>query len=227
MYTYTLIANSTSILRSDGAVIPAVEANSDYAAYLKWVAAGNTTSPVPGPTLAQAQTTQTALLNSACQTAITSGFTSSALGSTYTYPSQITDQLNLNSCASAANIALTSPAWVAGGTVATGQLTTMFNQGFIATQGGVSSSNAQNWSVTPVDDGSVVWNVWTIPFKCMNSSGTWAYVAHTASQMRQVGLDGVATIGALLQQYDALAAQVAAATTVADVQATVWPTTTS
>src|ERR1700758_1865854 len=109
MYTYTLIANSTSVLRSDGAVVPADPANSDYATYLKWVAAGNTVNPVPGPTLAQAQTTQTALLNTACQNSIVSGFTSSALGAPYTYPSQVTDQLNLNSCASAANIALTSP----------------------------------------------------------------------------------------------------------------------
>lgn len=35
------------ILRSDGALIPDDPTNSDYAAYLVWVAAGNTTAPLP------------------------------------------------------------------------------------------------------------------------------------------------------------------------------------
>jgi hypothetical protein len=223
MYTYTLIANSTSILRSDGAVIPADPANSDYATYLKWVALGNTVNPVPGPTLAQAQATQTSLLNAACQTAIVSGFTSSALGAPYTYPSTTTDQLNMNSCVNASNIALNSPPWVAGALVPQGTIITMVGQGFIATQGGTSSSNPQNWSVTPVDDGSVIWNTWTVQFKCMDAAGNWLYTPHTASQMRQVGLDGVATITAYLKQNDTLKEQVAAATTVGAVQAVVWP----
>lgn len=39
---YKLIANSTSIVRlADGAFIPADPANSDYAAYLRWVEEGN------------------------------------------------------------------------------------------------------------------------------------------------------------------------------------------
>lgn len=222
MYTYTLIANSTSILRSDGAVIPADSANSDYATYLTWVAAGNTVNPVPGPTLAQAQATQTTALDNACQNAITAGFISSALGAPYTYPSSKTDQLNMNSCANASSIALTSPPWVAGATVVAGQIITMNGQAFIATQGGTSSANAQNWSVTPVDDGSVIWNTWTVQFWCENSAGVWAYVPHTATQMRQVGLDGVSTITALLKQNSALKEQVEAATTVAAVQAINW-----
>jgi len=49
----------------------------------------------PPPTLAQAQTTQQAALSASCAAAIVAGFTSSALGGTYTYPSQPADQTNL------------------------------------------------------------------------------------------------------------------------------------
>lgn len=48
-YTYSLIYNSTSILRNDGAVIPADPGNTDYKAYLAWVAAGNTPTPSTAP----------------------------------------------------------------------------------------------------------------------------------------------------------------------------------
>lgn len=45
--------------------------------------------------LATAQASQSAAITSACAAAIVSGFTSSALGSAYTYPSAVTDQQNL------------------------------------------------------------------------------------------------------------------------------------
>jgi hypothetical protein len=47
IYTYSLLANSTAILRSDEAYIPADPANSDYQQYLAWVAAGNTPTAAP------------------------------------------------------------------------------------------------------------------------------------------------------------------------------------
>ena len=53
--------------------------------------------------LTAAQASQTALLRTACATAITGGFTSNALGSTYTYGSSVTDQANLNTVASNPN----------------------------------------------------------------------------------------------------------------------------
>ena len=52
-----------------------------------------------GPTLAQAKSIQTGILRTACQSAITGGFSSSALGSAYTYGSGVTDQSNLNTVA--------------------------------------------------------------------------------------------------------------------------------
>lgn len=50
-------------------------------------------------TLAEAQATQTATLRAACAAAITSGFSSSALGAAHAYPSAETDQRNLFSAA--------------------------------------------------------------------------------------------------------------------------------
>lgn len=47
------LTNTTSILRADGACIPAAEGNTDYAAYLLWLSEGNTPDPVDPPTTAQ------------------------------------------------------------------------------------------------------------------------------------------------------------------------------
>lgn len=49
------LTNSASILRSDGACIPADPANSDYAAYLTWVSEGNVPLPLPMTPLAERQ----------------------------------------------------------------------------------------------------------------------------------------------------------------------------
>jgi len=43
--TYKLTQSPTVILRSDGTYIPMDEANSDYIAYLAWVALGNQPTP--------------------------------------------------------------------------------------------------------------------------------------------------------------------------------------
>jgi hypothetical protein len=48
MTTYTLTA-STTILRDDGAHIPADPMNTDYAAYLTWVADGGVPTPYVAP----------------------------------------------------------------------------------------------------------------------------------------------------------------------------------
>ena len=51
-YTYTLTSstladNAQPVVRSDGAVIPPDPGNTDFRAYLVWLAAGNTPNPAP------------------------------------------------------------------------------------------------------------------------------------------------------------------------------------
>jgi hypothetical protein len=52
MITYKLIknqyGNECSVLRSDGWSIPFAPDNTDYQAYLKWLAEGNTPEPAEG-----------------------------------------------------------------------------------------------------------------------------------------------------------------------------------
>lgn len=132
-----------------------------------------TVVPYDGPTLAEAQAAQVAVLGAACGAAIRAGFASSALGAVHTYPASDTDQRNL--------IAL------------------------------VTASLLPNLPAT-----------WTAPFWCADSTGTWAMREHTASQIQKAGSDGQAAITALRMQNAKLAAEVAAAATVAAVQAIVW-----
>ncbi|WP_426399037.1 hypothetical protein ACN9M1_22340 [Ralstonia sp. R-29] len=65
--------------------------------------------PTAEELLVQARTMQTIKLSTACADALTTGFTSSALGVALTYPSQDNDQRNLQSAVSAA--ATASPGW--------------------------------------------------------------------------------------------------------------------
>ncbi len=55
----------------------------------------------PVITLAEAQAAQTVILKTACDAAITGGFSAAALGAAYTYPSAATDQANLAQTAAA------------------------------------------------------------------------------------------------------------------------------
>lgn len=50
-YTYTLSTSPNIIVRSDGVFIPCDTGNSDYLAYLQWVADGNVAPPPIGPDL--------------------------------------------------------------------------------------------------------------------------------------------------------------------------------
>ncbi len=63
---------------------------------------------------------------------------------------------------------------------------------------------------------------WTTLQICGDANGKWGYMPHTAAQIQQVGTDGKAAILGCLTKNAALQAQIAAATTVAAVQAINW-----
>ena len=92
-YTYSLIYNSPSVSRSDGATIPADLGNTDWRQYQEWLAQGNTPTPVP---LDIYKNNQRGKISSACSSTITGGFQSSALGAAHTYPSDSTTQGNVD-----------------------------------------------------------------------------------------------------------------------------------
>jgi hypothetical protein len=65
--------------------------------------------------LAEAQTSQATLVSNACAAAIVSGFSCSALGEPYTYPSKATDQANLSASVLASIMAQNAAVqWSAG-----------------------------------------------------------------------------------------------------------------
>ncbi|KUZ78312.1 hypothetical protein [Burkholderia ubonensis] len=84
----------------------------------QWHIVSGALAQVPPPTasqlLAAAQAVQATSLYQLCANAIASGFTSSALGSAYSYPSTITDQTNQNSVANCSSGGLL---WCASGGV--------------------------------------------------------------------------------------------------------------
>lgn len=102
---------------------------------------------------------------------------------------------------------------------------------------GIASSalgSAYTYPTKPTDQVNLTANVvdslmsaaqvagWTTPQMCMNSSGVWAYVPHTAAQIQQVGNDVKTAIAAALVKKNNLLGQVAAATTVTSVEAVIW-----
>jgi len=61
-----------------------------------------------------------------------------------------------------------------------------------------------------------------VTFWCEDSTGAWSYAQHTADQIKQVLIDAATARMAYSQKLAGYVAQVAAATTVEDVQAIVW-----
>jgi hypothetical protein len=226
MLTYSLVANSASIQRSDGAFIPADPNNTDYANYLAWVAAGNTPTPQPGTPLATAQQQQVTTISNACQDAIYSGFSSSALGAVYHYPALDRDQSNLAAAVFAAiSAGQSTVVWVASTLCQAGMLIAANGQININLTKGTCGPSAPTWPSTVGTialDGAATWEIWTTPLWCRNQSGVWSLQQHTSSQVQQVGQDALTARTTYQAKNAALAAQIMAATTVTAVQATVW-----
>lgn len=93
MPSYQLVPGFNGILEVDSqAWIGSDPTNHDWRDYQAWLAAGN--EPLP-PDIGQAKTGAVGLLAAACGTQAVGGFSSSALGAPYLYPSAQTDQDNL------------------------------------------------------------------------------------------------------------------------------------
>jgi hypothetical protein len=71
-----------------------------------------TTQPVPPVPLSQIQAERVATLRVACATAITGGYTSSALGTPHTYPNGATDQVNMLGSVAASLLPNLPAGWV-------------------------------------------------------------------------------------------------------------------
>lgn len=198
------------------------------------VANGALVAPVPPTTaqlLAAAQAAQLVTLSSACAAAIVSGFTSSALGSPYTYPSKMTDQQNLASSITASLLAFRkATSWAPDTVFEAGTLVDAGGQVYACVAGGPSGAAAPAWPTAAgeiVNDGGAQWQLWTTAFWCATQPAApnepvWAWVQHTALQIQQVGEDGMAAILSLQAKNALLGAEVEGAMTVAEAQAIVW-----
>lgn len=88
---------------------------SDGNAQIGWTFDGlkfSNPNPSQGQTLEAAKAARIGAISAACQAAITAGFQSSALGSWCTYPSNMTDQQNLNASVVASLIPGIPATWV-------------------------------------------------------------------------------------------------------------------
>ncbi|GAC1460657.1 MAG: hypothetical protein NVSMB70_06270 [Chamaesiphon sp.] len=215
MYQLTLLS---TIIRSDGALIPADQNNRDYQDYLAWKSAGGVPTPVP---LSDYQRVQSDKINASCQSAIFAGFTSGVR----TYPAKTLDQQNLNASVTDALVALSSPAWAAATAYPLGALVTSGGQAYQCSVAGTSGAVTPIWPLTlgaSAIDGTAQWQIWNTPFWSADSTGAWSYYPHMASQIKQVGRDAKSSILANLQKNQNYQSQIQAATTPSAVQAIVW-----
>ena len=214
----------TSIIAISDAQWFAASSNQGYT-----VANGALVAPVP-PTAAQllaaAQVTQAAAISNACATAITAGFTSTALGSTYSYPAKATDQANLSASVIAALLAANGAvAWSADTLYAAGQIVIAGGQLYTCVVSGQSGAAVPVWPAAAgriTNDGSAQWELWVTPFWCEDATGNWSFVNHTAPQIQKVGVDGKQAVLANMAKNVSLSTQVYEAVTIAAVQAIVW-----
>ena len=164
-----------------------------------------------------------ATLNAACSAAINAGFPSSALGEASTYTVTPTDQTNLISACTAAQAALAaSKAWSANLTVNEFDVVFVSGHYYLAITGGsTGATEPATWPTAfqqEITDGSVIWALagWLLGTA---SGNQW----HTVQQVVQVYNTYLAFINKQRSIYTTLLGQLAAATSVADVDAIAWP----
>ena len=202
-------------LSSDGSTIIGVGASGNYQDLPA------TDARVVAYQLQAAQAAQIAMLSAACQAAITAGFSCTALGAANTYTLSTNDQINLAAAQVAAVYAMANAkSWAARAAVPLNEVVLAGSAYYLATAAGTTGTAQPAWPPafqTEVADGTAQWALagWLLG----TAAGTeW----HTPAQVIAVWQAYLAFVSGCRAQYATLAAQVAAATTVAAVQAVVW-----
>ena len=181
-------------------------------------------TPYAGPTLAEAQAAQNALLNTACAAAIVAGFAGrSATGAAVDLTLSQNDQSNGQAAFSATMAASQmAGAWAAKTAYpANAMVKNTAGQIYVAMVGGTSGAEEPAWPTAfqqGVTDGTVTWMLfgWLLGTTTGNQ---WFDAADILTLFAQAGQ----YVNAMRATYSALAAEVNAATTIAAVQAIVWP----
>ena len=233
--TYYLVPNSagTAFMGTgytpDGTlpsgVIPCTQAQAQ--AFQSYAPDMSTTPPsiVDAPAsvlLAAAQTAQNALLNQARNAAI-QAIPVTINGTAYTVDNSPDKQTeNLNLAMSMQVVMSQAPAWAAGESVAAGAYCNLGGVYLYCSTGGTTGTTAPTAPTafgTPVTDGTAAWE--------LLGRHMWLTDGTAILLTPQEVMAGAAQIEAYMSQQTfkltGLRAQVAAATTVADVQAVVWP----
>lgn len=161
-----------------------------------------------------------ASLATAYELAVVRDYPSTALGATYTYPSDLVAKLYMNARVSQALVVLSaSPAWRASTPVDMRQRArpTVWNGWiYLCIAAGTTGVAEPAWPTTQdstVADGAVTWRAWqpwSGKFICKDG-GAFVRRNHSPHEMVQVGMDGAAFVQAQLDRRDTLAAQIDAA----------------
>lgn len=156
-------------------------------------------------------------------------YPSAALGAAHTYPADVVSKLYMTARNTQALILLAGVGgWRANVPAAMDEVVRPSADNgwaYRCMTAGTTGNAEPAWPMAAdatVIDGTAVWQAWhhwTGDFTCTDAKGVTARRAHTYSQMMQVGLDGVAAVQDLLDRRDALAAQLAAAGSLAAIDA--------
>ena len=190
------------------------------------VQSGVLTWPTTASILLAAQVSQISLLKIGCTQAIFNGFSRVVDGVAYTITMREDntnhDQTNILGILISANYVIsTAKAWSANQTVATNSYCTDGVGNFYITySGGTTGPNVPVWPTTyatAVIDSTVTW--YKMGFRISTAQGRLFADPLTSLS---IGQQFIAYKNEMQSQYDALKAQIMAATTVSDVQAIVW-----